>query len=115
MWQVAARAGMSSDECAARQQRELDEYSAIWKRALLLPGQQNIVLSTLSEIGRWRGIDDVAVVRRHCEGALDALKRRWVQTVQVLEARQVETYYDGANDCIEELMWWHTLSDDNSP
>ncbi len=115
MWRSAVEAGMSSDECAARQQRELDEYAAIWRQALLLPGENDIVRSILVEIGRWRGIDDVAAVRRRCEGALDALKRRWEQTVQAPDARQVETYYDGADDCIEELMWWHTLSGDNSP
>jgi 2-polyprenyl-3-methyl-5-hydroxy-6-metoxy-1,4-benzoquinol methylase len=115
MWHNAAQAGMSSDEGAARQRHELDEYAAIWKRALMLPGQEDMALSTLAELGRWRGIDDLAEVRRRCEGALDALKRRWEQTVQAPDARQVETYYDGADDCIEELMWWHTLSDDNSP
>jgi 2-polyprenyl-3-methyl-5-hydroxy-6-metoxy-1,4-benzoquinol methylase len=115
MWQSAGQVGMSSDECAASQQRELDEFAAIWRWALLLPGQEEVVSSTLTEIGRWRGIDDLAAVRRRCEGALDSLKQRWEQTVQAPDARQVETYYDGADDCIEELMWWHTLSDDNSP
>jgi 2-polyprenyl-3-methyl-5-hydroxy-6-metoxy-1,4-benzoquinol methylase len=115
MWQGAAQAGISSDECAVRQQREIEEYAAVWKRALLLSGQEDMALSTLTEIGRWRGIDDLAAVRRRCQGALDALKQRWEQTIQTPDARQVETYYDGADDCIEELMWWHTLSDDNSP
>ena len=32
-----------------------------------------------------------------------------------VDAQHVEKYYDTAGDCIEELMWWHKLADDNSP
>ena len=115
MWRDADQAGRSLENCAAGQRREIDEFADIWRQALLLPGQNDLVVSTLTEIGRWRRIDDPTAVRRRCEGALEALRRRWEQTVHAPDAHQVQTYYDGADDCIEELMWWHTLSDDNSP
>lgn len=115
LWQSAERNGMSPDECTAKQKRELDEYAAIWTRALLLPREDDIVRSTLIEIGRWRGIGDLALVRRRCEGALHSLKLHWERTVPEVGARQVEKYYNVADDCIEELMWWHTLGEDNSP
>jgi SAM-dependent methyltransferase len=116
LWNGADKNGMSSEQCAAQQQRELDECAAIWTRALILPGwEDDIVRSTLTEIGRWRGITDLAIIRRRCESALVSLKVQWERTVQKAEAGQVEKYYNAANDCIEELMWWHTLSDDNSP
>lgn len=115
LWESAEQNGMSSDQCTAKEKRELDEYAAIWTRALLLPGEEDIVRSTLLEIGRWRGIGDLAVVHRRCEGALHSLKLRWGQIVQEVGARQVEEYYNAADDCIEELMWWHTLGEDNSP
>jgi SAM-dependent methyltransferase len=115
MWQQADQNGMSDDQCAAKQKLELDKYAEIWKRALLLPGEVDLVHSTLIEIGRWRGIDDLTIVRRRCEDSLRSLKLRWEQTVQQVESQQVENYYDAAEDCIEELMWWHTISEDNSP
>lgn len=115
MWRNAAQNGLSSDECTARQQRELDQYARIWNSALLLPGESDLIDSTLSEIGRWRGIDDRALVRRRCDDALRVLKLRWEQTVPAVDARNVEKYYDSADDCIEELMWWHTLGTDNAP
>lgn len=115
MWQQADQNGMSADQCAAKQKLELDKYAEIWKRALLLPGEDDLVRSTLIEIGRWRGIDDLDVVRRRCEDSLRALKLHWEQTVHQVDSQQVENYYDAADDCIEELMWWHTLSEDNSP
>jgi mycofactocin glycosyltransferase len=106
---------MSSDEWAAKQQQELDEYAAIWTRALVLPGEDDIVRSTLIEIARWRRIGDLALVRKRCEGAVGSLKLRWEQTVQEPGARQVEKFYDTADDYVEDLMWWHTLGEDNSP
>ncbi len=106
---------MSDDECAAKQQRELDQCVALWTRALKLPNEDDLVRSTLVEIGRWRGIDDLGLVRERCERAVSSLKRRWEQSVREVDARQVEKFYDTADDYIEELMWWHTLRDDNSP
>jgi SAM-dependent methyltransferase len=114
-WLTAEQQGISSEECAARQARELDGCATIWKKALLLPGELDLVHSTLVEVGHWRGIDDLALVHRRCEGALRAVKRRWEQTVQNVEAREVEKYYDTTDDHVEELMWWHTLREDNSP
>jgi hypothetical protein len=115
LWNGADKNGLSSAQCAEQQQRELEECAAIWRRALVLPGHDDIVRSTLTEIGRWRGITDLAMVRRRCEGALAALRARWEGTVAEVDAGAVEKYYDTADDCIEELMWWHTLGDDNAP
>jgi len=116
LWEGAEKNGMSYAQCAAQQRRELDECAAIWTRALILPDQKDdIVGSTLTEIGRWRGITDRAIIRRRCESALASLKTQWERTVQSVEAEQVEKYYNAADDCIEELMWWHTLIEDNSP
>jgi mycofactocin glycosyltransferase len=115
LWLTAKRLGTSSEQCAAEQKRELDECAAIWSRALMLPAMDGLVSSTLQEIGQWRGIDDLAIVRRRCEESLRSLKLRWEKTVQQVDTLRVQEYYDTADDCIEELMWWHTLTDDNSP
>jgi len=115
LWMTAEQKEISAEECAATQERQLDECATIWKKALLLSGEDDIVHSTLIEIGHWRGINDLALVRRHCEGAVHAVKRQWEQTVQNVEARGVEKYYNTADDYVEELMWWHTLREDNSP
>jgi len=39
-------------QCAASQELELNEYGAVWTRALLLPDEQELVHSTLVEIAR---------------------------------------------------------------
>jgi 2-polyprenyl-3-methyl-5-hydroxy-6-metoxy-1,4-benzoquinol methylase len=115
MWRTAEQNGMSLDDCVAAQKRELDQFAAIWTRALQLPGPYDLVSSTLHELSRWRGIDDLAIVRRHCEDATRSLKVHWEGTVPEVDACHVEKFYDAADGYIEELMWWHTLADDNSP
>jgi mycofactocin glycosyltransferase len=115
LWNNARLNNLTSDECARRQNLELDEYAAIWTRALLLPHESDLVRSTLIEIGRWRGINDLELVRRGCEGALHSNKLDWEQRVHQVEPHEVERYYESANYYIDELMWWHTLADDNSP
>jgi SAM-dependent methyltransferase len=115
LWTNAERNGMSRAECAAIEKRQLDELADTWARSLLLPGESDLVHSTLVEIGSWRDIGDLDEVRRRCVASLDDLNRQWQQTVPEIDARSVERYYDTADLCIEELMWWHTLEDDKSP
>lgn len=115
LWSNAERNGISQDECVAEEARQLDEFVAIWSRALLLPGDTDLVASILREIGQWRGIDDLEEVRQRCIAALADLKRHWQATVSAVDAPNVERYYDTADLCIEELMWWHTLQEDRSP
>lgn len=115
MWLSGTQNGMSREEFNVIQSRELDQLAAIWTHALQLPDRDDFVDSTLHELGRWRGINDLAIVRGRCENALRSLKLRWERTVREVDARYVEKYYDAADEYIEELMWWHTLVDDNSP
>jgi 2-polyprenyl-3-methyl-5-hydroxy-6-metoxy-1,4-benzoquinol methylase len=119
LWTTAEQKGISRDECIAAQGRELEARARIWRGALLMPNEDDLVHSTLVEIGRWRGIDDLSddlsIVQRRCVEAVRAVKQRWEQTVKEVDARGVEKFYDTAEDYIEELMWWHTLSEDNSP
>jgi 2-polyprenyl-3-methyl-5-hydroxy-6-metoxy-1,4-benzoquinol methylase len=105
----------SPQQCAASQELELKEYAAVWARALLLPGEQELVHSVLVEIARQHGIHDLALVRRQCETAVHENKLDWEQRVRTLDSGEVEKYYDSAHHYIDELMWWHTLAEDNSP
>jgi SAM-dependent methyltransferase len=115
LWATSRGNNLSSDEWARRQNLELDECAAIWTRALLLPREDDLVWSMLIEIGRWRGISDLELARRGCEGALHSNKLDWERRVHQEEAGQVEKYYENANYYVDELMWWHTLAEDNSP
>lgn len=103
LWSNAPLNNLTSDECARRQNLELDEYAAIWTRALLLPRESDLIRSTLIELGRWRGISDLELVRRGCEGALHSNKLDWERRVHRVKAHEVKRYYDIANYYIELL------------
>jgi SAM-dependent methyltransferase len=115
LWDDFERGVRSRADCAAEEARQIDEFVATWTRALLLPGETDLVRSTLREIGAWRGIHDLEEVRRRCATSLADLRGHWQATVAEVDAQSVETYYDTADRCIEELMWWHTLQDDQAP
>jgi 2-polyprenyl-3-methyl-5-hydroxy-6-metoxy-1,4-benzoquinol methylase len=115
LWDNGPQNGLSSQQCTAKQELELSEYGAIWAGALILPGQPDLLRSTLVELARWHGIDDLGLVHRRCLNAVRSNKRDWEQRVQAVEASQVVQYYDTAHHYIDELMWWHTLSEDQSP
>jgi len=115
LWNDSQRNNWPADEWCRRQNQELNEFNAIWTRALLLPSESDLVHSTLVELGRWRGISDLELVRQVCENALHANKLDWQRRVDQKDVAQVEKYYDSADYYIDELMWWHTLTEDNSP
>jgi SAM-dependent methyltransferase len=115
LWAEEERGLKSRAECAAEEARQIDDFATTWTRALLLPGESDLVRSTLIEIGKARGIADLDEVRGRCAASLAGLKQHWETTVPEVDARSVEAYYDTADLCIEELMWWHTLADDKSP
>jgi len=115
LWQNAEREGRTAEQCSAEQARQIDELARRWRTALLLPGESELERSILREIGRWRGIADLEEVRRRCRESLADLKDHWQATVTSLDPDSVARYYDTADRCIEELMWWHALGDDQSP
>src|SRR6516225_7613539 len=101
LWNDSQSNNLSSDDCVRRQNLELDEYAEIWRRALLLPGENDLVRSTLVELGRWRGINDLELVRRGCESALHSNKVDWERRVHLTEPGQVEEYYNSAEYYID--------------
>lgn len=115
LWEGAERHDLSAEACAAEEIRLREELATRWRTALLLPGESDFEHSTLLEIGRWRGIDDLAEVQRRCDSSLGDLKEHWQATVPQVDGPHVARYYETADRCIEELMWWHTLRDDRSP
>lgn len=99
----------------ARQQEKTAEYAAIWANALRLPEETDLSQSLCRELGQLTGCDDLEKVRARCLGAMKEMKADWEKTVQEGDADSVVTYYDESTAYAYELMWWHTLEEDQSP
>src|SRR5262249_40648504 len=106
---------ITSDAAMAQQERLLGGYREIWSDALRLKGERDLTHSTLVELAARHNISDLAAVRRRCEDAVKSLKTAWDKDVTTVDTQHVERFYDRTALFIDELMWWHTLGEDETP
>ncbi|MGH6817118.1 MAG: class I SAM-dependent methyltransferase [Hyphomicrobiaceae bacterium] len=115
LWSRVDAKEITGDVAMAQQERLLDCYRQVWAQALLIKGETDLTHSTLQELAIRRGTDDLRSVRRRCEDSVKSLKRAWDDDVPTVDALHVERFYDRTELFIDELMWWHTLNDDQTP
>ena len=115
LWARVETREITKDAAVAGQERLLAGYRKIWSDALLLEGERDLTNSTLTELARRHRIDDLETVRRRCEDAVTSLKHAWDKDVTSVDTVHVERFYDRTELFIDELMWWHTLKDDDTP
>jgi 2-polyprenyl-3-methyl-5-hydroxy-6-metoxy-1,4-benzoquinol methylase len=115
LWGRVDSQEITSDAAMAEQERLLSGYRQVWTRALLLKGERDLTRSTLIELAKHRKTEDLASVQRRCEEAVQSLKHAWDKDVKTVDAPHVERFYDRTELFIDELMWWHTLNEDDTP
>ena len=115
LWAEAAAGRLTNEECWARQQEEIAKYAPVWAEALLLPGESDLKHSLCLELSRLEGCDDLAAVERRCRGAMLQMKEDWNARFREDNEDFVVKYYDQSPHYVYELMWWHTLVEDQSP
>ena len=115
LWARVDANEITSDEAMVEQDRLLGIYRRVWRQALLLKGEKDLTNSTLTELARRRNTTDLAAIRRRCEDAVQSLKHAWHKEVTTGDASEVERFYDRTETYIDELMWWHTLNEDDTP
>jgi len=107
--------GPGQEERYARQLDETAEYAKVWSDALRLSDEADLTQSLCRELGQLTGCEDLAKVQKRCRGAMKEMKADWEKTVQDGDEDSVVTYYDQSTAYAYELMWWHTLEEDDSP
>jgi len=115
LWARVDTQEITSDAAMAMQEDLLNGYRQIWIEALLLDGENDLTHSTLAEIGMRRNTKDLNFVRQSCETAVESLKHSWNEKVNLVDKSHVENFYDKTESFIDELMWWHTLNEDDTP
>ena len=88
--------------------RVSEAWVARWREALLLPGEADLVLSSLRELAEYFGMSP-AEARRACEGALADSKREWNAAARQTPD-QVVDFYDNTQSYIFEHIWWHAVN-----
>jgi len=115
LWARVDTHELTSDDAMAEQERLLTGYRQIWSDALRLEDERDLTHSTLVELASRHRTSDLAAVRKRCEDAVKALKTAWDKDVKTVDAPHVERFYDRTELFIDELMWWHTLNEDDTP
>ena len=115
LWAETEAGRLTSEQCYARQQEWIGEYAEIWTDALLLPGENDLKHSLCAELGKLEGCDNLTEIERRCRSAMLKMKEEWNLGFREGDAEFVVKYYDKSPDYVYELMWWHTLVEDQSP
>jgi len=115
LWSEAGTDDQNKMACYARQQEAIGEYAAAWSDALCLADESSLTHSLCRELGDLTDCPDLAEVERRCRNAMQQMKKDWQETVREGDDDSVVKYYDGSSHYAYELMWWHTLEEDNSP
>jgi 2-polyprenyl-3-methyl-5-hydroxy-6-metoxy-1,4-benzoquinol methylase len=114
LWESVTRGEVPWEEYERQRARLLGEYAGAWKEALLLDGYSDLTSSLLGELARYLG-DDEAAVRQRCRQAVATVRDSWKTTVRPESRTSVEAFYDESELYLYDLIWWHTLNDDDSP
>ena len=115
LWAEAEAGRLTTEEFSAQERELIRGYAEIWADALLLPGEQDLKRSICVELGNLVGCDDLAEIERKCQSALHDMRDQWNAEVKKGDAEGTLTYYDKTAHYSYELMWWHSLVQDQGP
>jgi SAM-dependent methyltransferase len=115
LWCLVDQEQLTPAQFEAEEKRLLAQQEDAWRQALLLDEHQDLQISLLSELRLYFGGDeDLFEIRRRCTSAVGDLKAVWQERDRT-DRRRIEEFYDQSQAYVYDLMWWHTLSEDNSP
>lgn len=81
------------------------ENIAAWREALLLPGESDLIESSLRELAEFYGISRQQALKQ-CESALADSKREW-ESGQRRTPDEVKNFYRTTQSYVFEHVWWH--------
>jgi SAM-dependent methyltransferase len=114
LWQRTAQNEITWEEYEDRRSHLLSRYADLWSDALILGDAPDVSSSLVSELSAYVG-EGSGDVRERCEEAEITVSDEWRKGVTPQSRASVERFYDESEAYLYDLMWWHTLTDDNSP
>ncbi|HMF14643.1 MAG TPA: methyltransferase [Gemmataceae bacterium] len=114
MWTAVEAGRISYEDFGLEQDRLLGKYRSRWVKALLLENHTDLQDSILAEISLYTGCADLEEIRQRCKLGAEAVAYDW-KRIQPDNDKSIAEFYNKSVSYIYDLMWWHTLADDNSP
>ncbi len=113
LWQTVEEEHLDDQQFYAEKERLLEEYRRRWSRALILDGRRELKDSLLRELGSYLGNTDFEEIERRCGISWKGVEDEWHQKVG--NGQSIEFFYDDTEAYLYNLIWWHTLIEDDTP
>ena len=115
LWGRVDAGQLTADVAQQRQEVLLDEYRAIWTKALVRQDEGDLKHSLLKELAAYLSWGNLDEIEARCRAIGQELKGDWERIVKRDDPSSIERFYDKSQAHLFELTWWHTLADDQSP
>ncbi len=114
LWQSVERKDLTADDAMREQEALIDGYRAMWTEALVREPRSTLEQDVVDELRAYFSGASRAQLESRCREATLRLKDAWHEA-KPSDTRSITRFYDQSEDYIFDLMWWHTLRDDNGP
>jgi mycofactocin glycosyltransferase len=115
LWQAVEKGYSTKEQYIREKDRLIDECRGQWSQALALAPESDLKQSLLRELGSYIECDDLAEIERRCLIGSKSVEEEWARRVGEISDRTVQQFYDQSEAYLYDLIWWHTLVDDESP
>jgi mycofactocin glycosyltransferase len=115
LWDRVDAGQLTADVAQQRQEVLLDEYRAIWTKALVRYDEGDLKHSLLKELAAYLSWGNLDEIEARCRAIGQELKGDWERIVTRDDPSSIERFYDKSQAHLFELTWWHTLADDQTP
>jgi mycofactocin glycosyltransferase len=115
-WAQVEKGIKTREEFLAEENDAFSPYRRAWADSLLLPGNTNLPESICRELQAiLQPGESRENIEARCRVAMKKMKEEWENLVSAEDGNSVIEYYDRSENYPYELMWWHSLADDQSP
>jgi len=115
LWNTVDGKRYTEEQYESEKECLLDGYRHQWIGSLLTDRHRNLKQSLVAELGAYLGTKDLTEVERRCAAAADELEEEWAEKVIPDRRQSIENLYNDSETILYELMWWHTLLEDDAP
>jgi mycofactocin glycosyltransferase len=114
LWRSVECKAIAAEDAMREQEAMVEECRASWTNALLRNPGSTLAEDMVGELSEYFGDASRAQLERRCREATMRLRDEW-QDAQPEDTGSITRFYDQSEDYLFDLMWWHTLQEDEGP
>src|SRR5215470_18737276 len=116
LWEAVEEGHFTRNQFYREQQRLLGAQRDVWREALTFGGYPDLRESLLRELGEYVGCSDLAELEQRCSIGWKAVEDEWHARVGPSpDTLAIDQFYDCTEAYLYNLIWWHTLVEDDTP